>query len=113
MQRTQKSAPKAKPQRKGCFGFKGKRSIVESKFAKRLTQILILRRIYGIEPRKYHRFYLLKTFERFFGRSISCSYRISDFCIEHFLHMTGQKSDLASSQLFDFERTGSEKSQFL
>src|SRR5205807_5901842 len=109
----QKSAAKAKPQRRRALWFKKERRIIEAKLLQGLAQCGVLMSVDRVKPGKNHGLNLFETGKSFRGGAISGGDGIADFCIGNLLEVGDHESYWARHQLIHGDRLGREDSQRL
>ena len=102
MKQPQKAAAETHAQRGGAFGLEFEAGIVQMQPAQRLAQILILRRVGGIERGKHDRDRRLEARQGGGGGPAVVGDRIADVTIRDRLDLGGDKPDLARAERAGF-----------
>ncbi|CAI8442174.1 MAG: Uncharacterised protein [Cyanobium sp. ARS6] len=113
MQQTEETA--AEPEAHGAAGFRLKLqgSIRELQLVERFTQVGVLIRFRWKQPAEHHRLGLGVTGQRFIGRCVQQSDRVTHTGISHGLDRCGQIAHLAGMQLIHLALVGRHHAHFI
>ena len=99
VKQTEEAAAEAEAQSAGGLRLIAEGGVVELQFLERVTQILIIRAVGGVNAAEYHRIHLAVAGQRLRGGILDRRYRVAHACVADRLYRGGDVADLARGQL--------------
>ena len=102
VEQAQKTAAKAKAQRRARFHFKAEAGVVEAQLADAFAQFFKVRGISGEEAAEHHGLHFLEPGQRFCGGLLGVGDGITDAGLRDFLDLRGDEADFAGAEFVEY-----------